>query len=376
MHRRTFFSLAGAALASYAGRRWFVAGRAQAATWSRAQAWAPNPNVLFEWRYIAGHITSGPDDYGFIVSLSRPAPLSGRAPELLVMRKDAAGAFSSTTYPGTLSYDPGTATYTFAGTGSAASAVARFDGQAYHLSLTSPALTLADLVLRPRDPIIPEGGDGQIEAGDLLGFALDSDYYADWAVAQLGGNSVGVARVDMQGLRPKSTAPVPTGDYDHHWFALAGTQNTPGGPRPVWVSAWRIVSGGTFWNVTIAAGGGAAVSYTEASSVSAPLAVAETAWQAVPTLTSGWNRFTGAGWHLTAGASAPGDLLDLQVAVPAGQFASGGRAFSDGAVPFLEEAIGFNATGTVLGLPLSSVQLVVAETTVEFGNSFLPVARR
>ena len=376
MHRRTFFSVAGAALASYAGRRWLAARPAQAATWSRAQAWAPNPNVLFEWRYIAGHITSGTDDYGFIVSISRPAPLSGRNPELLVMRTDAAGAFSSTTYPGTLNYDTGTATYTFAGTGGAASAVARYDGQAYHLSVTSPALTLTDLVLRPRGPIIPEGGDGQIEAGDLLGFSLDSDYYADWTVAEIGGNSVGVARVDMQGLRPKSMAPVPSSDYDHHWFALAGTQATPSGPRPVWVSAWRIVSGGTFWTVTIATGSAPAVSYTEASSVSAPLAVAETAWQEVPSITSGWNRFTGAGWRVTAGAGAPGDLLDLRVAVPPGQFASGGRAFSDDAVPFLEEGVGFSATGTVLGLPLSSVQLVVAETTVEFGHSFLPIARR
>jgi hypothetical protein len=376
MRRRTFFTLAGASLASYAGRHWLAAGRAEAATWTRAQAWQPNASVLFEWRYIAGRITTATDDYGFIVSLSRPAPQSGRSPELLVMRKDAGGAFSSTTYPGTLAYDPGTATYTFQASGSQVSATARYDGQTYRLSISSPALTLADAVLRPRGDIIPEGGDGLIDVGQLLGFTVESDYYADWTAVELGGQTVGVARVDMQGLRPKSLTPAPITDYDHHWFALAGTQTTPNGPRPVWVSAWRIVSGGTFWSVTIAAGAsGQAFSYTETSGALAPLAVTETAWQPVPALGSVPVRMTGAAWHVSAGSNVPGDLLDLRLAVPPGQFADGGRAFPDGTVAFLEEGVGFNASGTVLGYPLSDVQLVVAESTAEFAVTFLPLAR-
>jgi hypothetical protein len=376
MQRRTFFTLAGALLAGYAGRSWLRASRAEAATWSRAQAWPPNANVLFEWRCIAGRITTADDDYGFIVSLSRPAPPTGRTPELLVMRKDATGAFSSATYPGTLAYDAGTATYTFQASGGEASATARYDGQSYRLSLSSPALTLADAVLRPRGDIIPEGGDGLIDVGQLLGFRLESDYYADWAAVELGGQAVGVARVDMQGLRPKSLTPAPLGDYDHHWFALAGTQNTPSGPRPVWVSAWRIVSGGTYWSVTIAAGAsGQAFSYTETSGALAPLAVAETAWQPVPALGNAPVRMTGAAWHVTAGSNVPGDLIDLRLAVPPGQFAGGGRAFPDGTVAFLEEGVGFSASGTVLGFPLSDVRLVVAESTAEFAVGFVPLAR-
>lgn len=377
MQRRTFLTAASIALASYAGRKWLAAGRAIAAPWSRVQAWQPNPNVLFEWRYIAGRITTATDDYGFIVSLSRPASVLGRSPELLVMRQDVSGAFSSTVYPGTFAYDTSTATYTFQASGGQASATARYDGQVYHLSVSASKLALFDAVLRPRGDLIPEGGDGLIDVGQVLGFTVESDYYADWATIELGAQTVGVARVDMQGLRPKSLTPTPTSDYDHHWFALAGTQATPGGPRPVWVSAWRIVSGGTFWNVTIATGtSGQAVSYTESSTVQAPLAVAETAWQAVSTLGAQPIRFTGTAWHLTAGVQAAGDLLDVRVAVAPGQFASGARAFPDGSINFLEEGIGFSASGTVLGIPLSDVQLVVAESTAEFGLTYLPLARR
>lgn len=370
-------------LAAVAGHAWLPAAPALAAAPTRAQAWQPNANVLFEWRYIAGRITAGADDYGFIVSLSRPtALLPGRVPELLVMRQSFTGSdFGTNVYPGTLGYDGATGTYSFQANGNAASATARYDAaaQAYRISVTSPELNLADVLLRPQGGLIAEGGDGLIDVGQVLGFTVESDYYADWASVEIGGVARGVARVDMQGLRPKSFSNVPGGDYDHHWFVVAGSITSKSGTQPVWVSAWRIVSGGTFWDVTIATGTGAgwqASSYTEASSVAAPLAVAETLWQPVPALGSTAVRYTGQGWHVAAGASAPGDLLDLTITVPAGQFTSGARAFPDGSLSFLEEGVGFSASGTVLGLPLSDVRLAVAETTAEFALSYLPLALR
>ena len=72
----------------------------------------------------------------------------------------------------------------------------------------------------------------------------------------------------------------------------------------------------------------------------------------------------------------PGDLLDLTLTVPPGQFAKSARIGGNAATGFLEEAVGISATGTVQKLQLSGVRLVVAETTAEFAIQQLPLVQR
>jgi hypothetical protein len=243
-------------------------------------------------------------------------------------------------------------------------------------------------VLRPQGDLIPEGGDGTIDVGQLSGLQVGSDYYADWAAVEIGGTPKGFARVDMQNLYPvlaasrsagDSAAPTQAeADFDHHWFAIAGQV----GGKPVWISAWRIEGpSGPFWDVTIARASGQdwqVASTTELSTTVEPLSVRPLTYQPLP-LSAGAAFSTanaGTRWRLSAGVASPGDLIDLELAVPPGQFPDGARFGLAAGLSWVEEAIGVTATGTVGGQALSNVTLVVAESTAEFYPQRLPVVRR
>jgi hypothetical protein len=399
MNRRTF--LAWAAVVAV----WASTGipqlrlNAAAAPIDRKTAWAPNPRplLLTEWRYVAGRIAGAGSDYGFVVSLS-DTRLPQQTYDLLVERQDFMGSksFAAKSYTGTRAYNSATGTYTFQAAQSQVSATWQWDDAAriYRLTVTSPELSLLNVALRPRDPqgsLIPEGGDGAIGVGEVMGVQLGSDYYADWTQIEIGGAAKGFARLDMQGLYPATTYTSPLcslrfgvltrpaqagADYDHHWFAIAGQSDG----QPVWISAWRIeTQNGPLWDVTIARGSGGTwtvSSTTEESAGAVPLEVQPTDGQPLPA-PDGPAQGTGMAWHLTAGASAPGDLIDLRVAVPPGQFATSAR-LGEG-LSWIEEGVGSTtASGTVLGKPLNGVVLVVAETTFEFGLrlQYLPLVRR
>ena len=392
MRRRTFLTTTGGLIAA-ATIQSLLQPRARAATFTRIQAWAPNPSgspvLVLEWRYIAGRITdktgNTAEDYGFIVSISDQRAILGISAkqELLVQRQDFDGSTPfSESYAGNFTYASGTGAYTFQATSSPVSAIFQLDPntQLYHLTLNSPQLNLPDVVLRPKGNLIAETGDGLLSAGQVQGIQVDSDYYADWTEVEIGGQVKGVARVDMQGLRPviqAAGAPAQIGnDYDHHWFALAGTLDT----GPVWISAWRIeTTSGPLWDVTIAKGSGSwsPVFKTEADTMAEPLTVDELAWQPIPGFTGSVEpNATGTSWHLSAGTTQPGDLLDLTITVPPGQFAKSARIGGNGTTGFLEEAVGISASGTVEGQQLSGVRLVVAETTAEFALAHLPLLLR
>jgi hypothetical protein len=358
----------------------------------RTSKWQPNKRSMLaaEWRYLAGRIVDGVQDYGVIVSLTDvkfPTP----AQELLVERQDLIGGMApvSKAYTGSLTYDNSSATYTFQANQGQASATWQLDAaaQVYRLNVATPELSLTNVVLRPQGDLIPEGGDGVIGVGQMLGFQIGSDYYADWARIEIGGQPRGVARIDMQGLyplRPGAAAPgrmrdgpaQASVDYDHRWFAVAGQA----GGQPVYISAWRIeAASGPFWDVTIAriaTAGWTAASTTEQSTVVEPLAVRELTWQPLPASAGLGAMQAGASWRITAGVQQPGDLIDLEIAVPPGQFASSARFGALGGLSWMEEAVGAQASGTVQGQPLSNVTLVMAESTAEFDVEYLPLARR
>jgi hypothetical protein len=386
MNRRTFLGTAGNAAAWTVTCLAFPRLRAVAAApIDRKSKWAPNATDVVQWRYLAGRITDSGADFGFIVSVS-DVKFPNKVQELLVERQDFTGnkAFAAHSYSGTLTYNGTSGTYTFQASQGPASATWQWDDGArmYLLSVTSPELTLSNVVLRPQGDLIPEGGSGTIGVGTVLGFSVASDYHSDWVAIEIGGVPKGVARLDMQGLYPAplaAVAPAQAGaDYDHHWFAIAG--ETAG--TPVWISAWRIeTQNGPLWDVTIAQGSSPnwnVSSTTEQNTVVAPPDVCVLAWQPLesvdPTLS---DLKTGQRWRITAGKNQPGDLIDLDIAVPPGQFASGARLGATGELSWLEEGVGSTtATGTVLGKPLSNVRLVVAETTAEFYLQQLPLARR
>jgi hypothetical protein len=386
MRRRTFLTTTGGLIATATIQSLLPQPRARAAPLTRVQAWAPNPNVSLDWRYIAGRITAIADDYGFIVSISdQRGPLPAKQ-ELLVQRQNFNGdPPSSESYGGNFTYASSTGTYTFQAASSPVSAIFQLDPntQLYHLTLSSPGLSFTDIVLRPQGNLIPESGDGAISVGTVLGFQVASDYYADWTEVEIGGQVQGVARVDMQGLRPTfqaASAPAATSvDYDHHWFALAGTLDS----EPVWISAWRIeTTSGPLWDVTIAKGTLTNAPWvtafkTEADTMAEPLTVHPLAWQPIPGFASSDGpSYTGTSWHLSAGVTQPGDLLDLTLTVPPGQFAKSARVGGNGTTGFLEEAVGVSATGTVQKQQLSGARLVVAETTAEFAITQLPLVQR
>ena len=242
--------------------------------------------------------------------------------ELIVMRQELpSGAHATRTYRGTLSYDAATLTYSFVTTeaGASASATWRFDAasQSYQLSVATPELSLATLELRPEGGFLPEGGDGTVSVGNLGGAQVDSDYYADWLRVLEGGAPVGYARFDIQTIRPRS-APTSAIVVAHHWFCVAAEQ----AGQPVWITAWRIDTDATTnWNVTVARGSGAGWATTATSDESGaayPLAVEILEWQTIPELNP--PKRTGSRWRITAGQQASGDLIDMEISVPPGQF--------------------------------------------------------
>jgi hypothetical protein len=364
----------------------------------RTSKWKPNPNPLLavEWRYVAGRIADESGDYGFVVAVT-DMKLPQQSQGLLIERQNLSGdnAFSTTSYTGTLSYDTTSARYTFHAALNQASATWQWDdgAQLYRLTLTSPDLTLANVVFRPRGDLIPEGGDGMIDGGQVSGVQIGSDYYADWTSVEIGSTPRGFARVDMQGLYPvlgasESAATSTVGaygrpaqtvaDYDHHWFAIAGQL----AGEPVWISVWRIeAQHGPLWDVTIAHGSGAnwsVGSTTEQSGAVAPLSVRPLVYQSLPA-SAGLalsTASTGSAWHLSAGTRAPADMIDLEIVVPPGQFADGARLGLAAGLSWVEEAVGAMASGTVGGQTLTNVTLVVAETTAEFYPLRLPLVRR
>jgi hypothetical protein len=381
MRRRTFLGLMGALAAAGAGAS--AARRSLAAAADRLTWWDPatlvfadGQFVALEWRYLAGRVAAGDDDFGFVVSLSDYNPFPGISTtsrnELLVMRQQfgGAGAHATNTYPGTLSYDAGTTTYSFVATANPAiTATWRLDAQMgrYTLSVASPELLLDNLLITPVGGLIPEGGAGVVSSGvfRLNNLVVDvaSDYYADWAVLSSGGGPVGVGRLDMQTLRPNlSSGPAPTG-FSHHWFAAAATLADD---TPAWVSGWQIVTGpSAAWGVTVATGSGPGWDVSSVGSDSGfvgaqPLEVTILEFQPIPTLTP--PQRTGRRWRLRAGQGAAGDLIDLELAVQPGQFIKGARV-SEATSITMQEAVGTGATGTVGGKVITTSSLAILEST-------------
>lgn len=399
MRRRTFLGLIGAlAAAGGAGGR---APRPARAAADRLTWWDPAPAgglppafVALEWRYLAGRVAAGGEDFGFVVSLAdyKPFPafgIGGRN-ELLVMRQEfgGAGAHAHATYPGALSYDPATATYSFAGDDPAVSASWRLDAaaQRYTLAVASPELTLADLLAAPAGALIAEGGDGVVSSGTFSyngqPVAVQSDYFADWATLSRGGAPVGVGRLDMQTLRPTfGGGSAPTG-FSHHWFAVAATLEDG---TPAWVSGWQILAGaGVAWCVTVATGQGAgwgveSVGTDGGFSGAQPLDVAVLEYQAIPGASPAAR--TGSRWRLRAGRAAPGDLIDLDLAVAPGQFIKGARVGATGIS--MQESVAPGARGLIGGRGIRAASLAIMESTLSEPGAppavpqrlFLPLTR-
>jgi hypothetical protein len=387
MHRRHFLSLIGglAGAALLARSRFGATGVMYAQADDRTVWWPPQPfdfarRVVLEWRYLAGRYTGNGEDFGFVCSLVdykevrnplNNEVLQAARQELIVMREDftGAGSHATRTYSGTLAYNPATRTYTFTTPDApAVTAIFAFDvaTTSYALNLASPELTLADVTLRPAGNLIPEGGDGDITSGNLGTATVLSDYYADWLTIEQDGAQVGLARLDMQTIRPQGVPDAFSG-FSHHWFALAGTLSDC---TPVWISAWQIISGGeTVWTVTVARGREASwsvASYTEeTANMAEPLAIDILAWQPQPVNPSDPTapaRRTGKAWRLRAGTDAAGDLIDLNLAVPPGQFIESIRV-SNSREAQMQEAAGAVASGVVGGATLQQVTFLLAEST-------------
>ena len=380
MNRRDFLALSGSTLLWYLTNPIPASFPGAAPSSDRPTTWPPtsNPLDLVEWRYAAGRIVDGDQDFGFILSILNidAAPIL-EAQQLLVERKNFVGGqeFVEKAYNGVRNYDVASRTYTFKDETDQQLASWQWDAlnQVYRLTLTTPELTLTDLVLRPQGELIAEGGDGEIQAGRINGILIDSTYHADWVNIEMGGQTKGVARVDMQSLRRSNEPIIAPVEYGHHWFAVAADLADG---TPVWISAWRIEDvNGPFWTVTIATGSATSwqivTSLTEGNSA-APLEVEVLGWQFLPEVavpSNGEPQGTGYKWRLTA----PNNALDLEITVPPGQFSGNGSPLSGfGGPSFLQEALGVVVTGTALGQSITSVKLAVAESTAEFFLNFLP----
>lgn len=348
---------------------------------TRLEKWPPNSGTIIEWRYLAGRITNDSEDFGFVVSVSFIRLPGSVRQELLVQRQDFAGdgAFVGQSYGGTLAYDAATASYTFVDETAVSTLNWRWDEaqQQYTLSLSTPELTLTDLTLRPQGALIAEGGDGQISVGRAQGVPVASNYDADWVAIRQNGANVGVGRLDMQGLRPdflrQQPQDVEPGGYDHSWFAVAGALADG---TAVWLSAWRIEDdiSGPYWAATVATGSSSswqiAASLTETNSAT-PLRVTELAWQPLPDALATDQR-AATGWRIVA----PNNTFDLTIHTPSGQFTLSPRGADVLGQPFMVEAVGMEASGTVLGRQLTAVHLAVAESTHEFYTTMLPLVVR
>ncbi len=371
--RREFLALSGGALARYAAAPLYKLHF----TTNRADKWAPDSNVLtlIQWRHVVGRILDGDDDYGFIVSIS-DITTPPTSQQLLVQRQSLNGdqAFAYQVYAGTREYDIPSATYTFKDGDNQTLATWNWNetDQQYELTVTTTELTLSDVLLKPQGDLIAEGGDGEIQAGRIKGVLIDSDYHADWASIEIGEQEKGIARIDMQGLRPAGPPQPETRKYAHNWFAIAVELSDE---TLAWISAWRIEAlEGPYWTVTIAQGSGETWtierSLTEGD-LTTPLAVQVLEWQDIPD-TGPAPKQAGRKWRLTA----PDGSLNLDVAVPPGQFIIGNPLAGLSDLPQMQEAVGIEATGTVLGKSIATVRLVSVESTFEFDRSFLPAIFR
>lgn len=405
MDRRKFLKLAGLASAWPLSAKFGPWPDINSSAINRLEKWRPDSSLRVEWRYAAGRITDGGQDFGFIISMSDIKISGVESQQFSVQRQNFTGnqEFVGKTYTGTLSYDSGSATYTFKDEAAQTLATWQWDDnaaqQVYKLTVTTPELSLNNLVLRPKGSLIPEGGTGSIHVGQIAGILIDSDYHADWTGIEISGQEKGVARVDMQGLRraqslsnlttafggwleqkaglgqpPASSEGVKTADttedYDHHWFATA-VELSDG---PAWVSAWRIEDAqGPFWGLTIARYSGTSwqvvLALTEKDSVVVPLEVNVLAWQELPASAAS-PQSTGTAWKLTAGVNQANDVLNMQVSVPPGQFITNTKQTLGS---WLEEGVGLEVVGTILGNPISSTKMAAAETTAEFSLTFLPI---
>ena len=370
LSRRNFLKLSSLAALGYMTDKFVPALASQS---DRLTEWAPNSlasGTAVEWRYVAGRIVDSGEDYGFIASLSDLRVLGTQ--QLLVERKNFIGDdnFTENKYDGKLTYNAGTHTYTFEAD-SQILAMWQWDdtNQFYRLTVTTTELTLTDVVLKPQGDLIAEGGDGDIRVGQFQNISVGSDYHADWTIIELGGQPKGVARVDMQGLRPISFESTSVSDYDHHWFVVAAELAND---QSVWISAWRIEdANGPYWVVTIASGSGTEWkierSLTQETSTE-PLTVEILAWQAIPLPQD--KSETGYQWHIVG--PNPADL-DIVITVPTGQFTTGAPLQGVGGPSIMQEAIGLDVTGTILGQTISNVSLAVAESTAEFYRQFMPI---
>ncbi len=378
--RRTFLGLSGGAALYYFTRGW----PPTAAAADRLAQWEPDTVDSVEWRYVAGRITDGDEDYGFVVSLSTLRILGSLEYQLLVQRKsfNEDSTFAEKVYEnGTLTYDSATATYTFEiGQAPNTETLATWQWDetegVYRLTVNTTELTLTDIVLRPQGSLIAEGGDGDIRVGRVNGVLVGSDYHADWTTIEIGDVEKGVARLDMQGLRPIFTDTAEDQEYAHHWFAIAATLESG---QKVWVSAWRIEHfDSPFWVVTIASGSGQSWQIEQAVSEESgvdPLQVEVLAWQPVPFATD--SRITGSRWRVVA-SNGVTNILDVEIGVPPGQFIEGKPISGIGGPSQMQEAIGTDVSGTILGEPISSVSLVVAESTADVAGTliFLPLVTK
>lgn len=370
MNRREFLKVSGSVTAWLLVEKFFFWPSPAAAAVNRLDKWAPatDPTIRVEWRYVAGRIVDGAQDFGFLVSISDIKVSGAEGNALTVHRQDFVGAqaFTGEVYFGDLTYDSASATYTFKDGSNQELASWQWDesAQEYKLTVSTPELTLTNVAMIPQGPLVEEGGDGHIKVGRIGVIVIDSDYYGDWTKIKINGDEKGFARIDFQGLRKTEISTVVSNDYDHRWFAIA-VDLADG--SPAWISAWKIEDAdGPFWGVTIARGSDTTwtvTSFTEEDegSMAAPLNITATAWQDVPA-NGGPSLTTGKAWQLTAGTTQPNDLLNLQVAVPAGQFIT---VDTNTLASWLEEGVGIEVTGTVLGSAINSVKMVAAESSTE-----------
>lgn len=383
MDRRQFLGLMAALTA--AGAAGPAVARSLAAS-DRLTWWDPAPvattlgtYVALEWRYLAGRITTESEDFGFVVSIADYNPLipfvTANYQELLVMRQDftGAGAHATKTYggsgvPTTYDYNTTTATYSFSLPGNPAVSLSwRLDDatQTYTLSVATPELTLSNLVLTPRGNLIPEGGTGTVKSGSLTvnntPVSVTSDYYADWVAISSGGQPIGLARLDMQTLKPTFDS-TGGGGFSHHWFCLACTLEDD---TEAWITGWEIVSGTSLvWGYTRATGSGGAwsVSSTTEQTFSGiqPLGVQILAWQDIPNTSPA--RRTGQRWRIEHGQNAAGDALAIELSVPPGQFVQGARISTVTNIA-MQESAGTEASGTIGGKAIKAVSFAIAEST-------------
>lgn len=377
MHRREFLGLLAAMAA--AGGVAPAGPRLRAAAIERLPWWIPAPQppfpplpplTLLEWRYLAGRITEGADDYGFIVSLGTYRLPLRDPPQLLVMRQDLrSNSHTTRTYPGVISYTAADASYSFvADQDPSVTATWRLDttSQRYTLSVASPELTLSGLSLEPVGDLVAEAGTGRITTAVLGGANVASNYHADWLALRRGATTLGYGRLDMQTIDVASIPSTRDFTFSHHWFAAAATLANG---EEVWIAAWRLVSEVTTWVATVArrriGDGWNVASYNELTpAFAAPVAVQILAWQAQPVAANEPPQRTGQAWRVTAGLASAADLLDLTFRVAPGQFITGARVAS-GLTSFsaMQEAMTLDLSGSVGGQPLASVRFAVAEST-------------